>query len=106
MIRKHIPNFITCLNIVSGSLAVLFAIKGELTIAVLFIFTAAIFDFLDGMAARLLKAYSPIGKELDSLADMISFGLAPGMIMMVMQESSLFGINAKVYFFILSKKRN
>ena len=96
MIRKHIPNFITCLNIVSGSLGVLFAIKGELTIAVFFIFLAAIFDFLDGMAARILKAYSPMGKELDSLADMISFGLAPGMVMMVMQESSLFGINVKV----------
>ena len=74
----------------------LFAIKGELTIAVFFIFLAAIFDFLDGMAARILKAYSPMGKELDSLADMISFGLAPGMVMMVMQESSLFGINVKV----------
>ena len=96
MIRKHIPNFITCLNIVSGSLGVLFAVKGELTIAVLFIFAAAVFDFLDGMAARLLKAYSPIGKELDSLADMISFGLAPGMVMMVMLEFSLLGINVRV----------
>lgn len=96
MIRKHIPNFITCLNIISGSLGVLFAIKGELTIAVLFIFAAAIFDFLDGMAARLLKAYSPIGKELDSLADMISFGLAPGMVMIVMQEYSLLGVNVRV----------
>ena len=95
MIRKLIPNFITCLNIVSGSLGVLFAIKGDLTVAVLFIFAAAIFDFLDGMAARLLKAYSPIGKELDSLADMISFGLAPGMVMMVMQEFSLLGINVR-----------
>jgi len=96
MIRKDIPNFITCLNIVSGSLGVLFAVKGELTIAVLFIFAAAVFDFLDGMAARLLKAYSPIGKELDSLADMISFGLAPGMVMMVMLEFSLLGINVRV----------
>ena len=74
----------------------LFAVKGELTIAVLFIFAAAVFDFLDGMAARLLKAYSPIGKELDSLADMISFGLAPGMVMMVMLEFSLLGINVRV----------
>ena len=96
MIRKHIPNFITCLNIVSGTLGVVCAIKGELTIAVFFIFLAAIFDFLDGMAARILKAYSPMGKELDSLADIISFGLAPGMVMMVMQEFSLFGINVRV----------
>ncbi len=91
MIRKHIPNFITCLNIGSGSLAVLFAVQGDLKLAVILIFTAALFDFLDGMAARLLHAYSAIGKELDSLADVISFGLAPGMIMMVMQEYAFFG---------------
>lgn len=91
MIRKHIPNFITCLNVVSGSLAVIFALKGALTAAVLLILTAALFDFLDGMAARLLKAYSPIGKDLDSLADMISFGLAPGMIMYVLLKYSLLG---------------
>jgi CDP-diacylglycerol--serine O-phosphatidyltransferase len=95
MIRKHIPNFITCLNVFSGSLAVFFAVKGDLTISVIFIFAAALFDFLDGLAARLLKAYSPLGKELDSLADMISFGLAPGMLMMVMQEYALFGINVR-----------
>ena len=93
MIRKNIPNFITCLNVVSGSLAVLFALKGELTISVILIIAAAIFDFFDGMAARLLKAYSPMGKELDSLADMISFGLAPGALMMVMMEYALFGTN-------------
>jgi len=95
MIRKNIPNFITCLNVVSGSLAVLFAIKGELTISVILIIAAAIFDFFDGMAARLLKAYSPMGKELDSLADMISFGLAPGALMMIMMEYALFGINVR-----------
>lgn len=91
MIRKHIPNFITCLNIASGSLAVLFAVKGDLTLAVILIFAAALFDFLDGMAARLLHAYSAIGKELDSLADVISFGLAPGMILMGLQEYAFFG---------------
>lgn len=95
MIRKHIPNFITCLNVVSGTLAVVFAVKGELTFSVIFIFIAALFDFLDGMAARLLKAYSPLGKELDSLADMISFGVAPGMLMMVMLENALFGANVR-----------
>lgn len=99
MIRKNIPNFITCLNVVSGSLAVLFAVKGELTIAVIFIIAATIFDFFDGMTARLLKAYSPMGKELDSLADMISFGLAPGALMMVMMEYALFGINVRAESF-------
>ena len=91
MIRKHLPNFITCLNVASGSFAVLFALQGTLTIAVILIIAASVFDFLDGAAARLLKAYSPMGKELDSLADMISFGLAPGMLMVVMQEYALFG---------------
>jgi CDP-diacylglycerol---serine O-phosphatidyltransferase len=99
MIRKNIPNFITCLNVVSGSLAVLFAIKGQLTVAVILIIAAAIFDFFDGMAARWLKAYSPMGKELDSLADMISFGLAPGALMMVMMEYALFGLNVRAESF-------
>jgi CDP-diacylglycerol--serine O-phosphatidyltransferase len=96
MVKKHIPNFITCLNICAGSIAVILAVKGDLPHAVLFIFLAAIFDFLDGMAARLLHAYSPIGKELDSLADMISFGLAPGVIMMTLLEYSIFGLHVKV----------
>ena len=95
MIRKHVPNFITCLNILSGSLAVIFALKGQLTVSVVLIIFASIFDFLDGVAARLLKAYSPMGKELDSLADMISFGLAPGILMFVMLEYSLFGTNVQ-----------
>lgn len=78
MLRKHIPNFITCLNIFSGSVAVYLAFNGNYGAAFLAILLAAVFDFLDGLAARLLKAYSNMGKELDSLADMISFGLAPG----------------------------
>jgi CDP-diacylglycerol---serine O-phosphatidyltransferase len=78
MIRKHIPNAITCLNLFSGCIATVFAFQEAYLTAALFIALAAVFDFLDGFAARLLKAYSPIGKELDSLADVISFGLAPG----------------------------
>lgn len=77
-IKKHIPNTITCLNMFSGCMATYFAFSGEFTVTLIFILLAAVFDFCDGMAARALKAYSPIGKELDSLADMISFGLAPG----------------------------
>jgi len=90
MIRKHIPNFITSLNVLCGSVAVVFILKGLLSTAVALIMLAAVFDFLDGMSARMLKAYSPIGKELDSLADMISFGLAPGLIMYKLLEISLF----------------
>lgn len=79
-ITKHIPNFITTLNLFSGSVAVYFAFNGNFTVAFYAILIAALFDFMDGFAARLLKAYSPMGKELDSLADVISFGLAPGAI--------------------------
>jgi CDP-diacylglycerol---serine O-phosphatidyltransferase len=90
MIKKHIPNFLTSLNVLCGSVAVVFIMEGKLTTAVVLIILATVFDFLDGMTARVLKAYSPIGKELDSLADMISFGLAPGLIMFKLLEISLF----------------
>ncbi len=92
-LRKHIPNFITCLNIVSGCLAVIFALNGQLTVSVFLILAGAFFDFFDGMAARALKAYSAIGKDLDSLADVITFGLAPGMIMYVLLQNSFAGQN-------------
>lgn len=78
--KKHIPNFITGLNAVSGCIAVYLAFSGELVLASLFVGLGAIFDFCDGMAARLLSAYSEIGKEMDSLADVISFGFAPSAI--------------------------
>jgi CDP-diacylglycerol--serine O-phosphatidyltransferase len=77
--KKHLPNFITCLNLFSGCIACVLAFKGLFLYAFLCILLAAVFDFLDGMVARLLKAYSPMGKELDSLADMVSFGMAPGL---------------------------
>jgi CDP-diacylglycerol--serine O-phosphatidyltransferase len=79
-IRKHIPNAITCLSLVSGCIACVAALEGNLLWATVWILIAAVFDFSDGFAARLLKAYSPMGKELDSLADMVGFGVAPGMI--------------------------
>jgi len=77
---KHIPNFITSLNLVSGFIAIIFAAGGNIVTASWLILAAMIFDFLDGFLARLLKAYSAIGKELDSLADVVSFGVAPGLI--------------------------
>ena len=80
-IRKYIPNTITCLNLVSGCIASVMAFEGNLLFALLWIVAAAVFDFFDGLAARALKAYSPMGKELDSLADVVSFGVAPGMIL-------------------------
>lgn len=78
-IKKYIPNTITCFNLVAGCIAGVMALQGNLSLATLWIILAAVFDFFDGFAARLLKAYSPIGKELDSLADVVSFGVAPGM---------------------------
>ena len=78
--KKHIPNAITCLNLFSGCLGIVFAFSGKLEMASYAILIAALFDFADGMLARLLKAYSNIGKDLDSLADMVSFGVLPSMI--------------------------
>ena len=75
--KKHIPNTITCCNLISGCVATYFAFTGMYDIALLFIVIGAVFDFFDGMTARLLGVSSPIGKELDSLADDITFGFAP-----------------------------
>ncbi|MGA2406798.1 MAG: CDP-diacylglycerol--serine O-phosphatidyltransferase [Bacteroidales bacterium] len=86
---KQIPNFITSLNLISGFSAIIFAANGDIVTASWLILAAMIFDFLDGFFARLLKAYSAIGKELDSLADLVSFGVAPGLIIYHLLKSSL-----------------
>lgn len=78
--KKHIPNSITCCNLISGCIATAFAFAGNIETALLWIIIGAVFDFFDGMTARLLHVSSPIGKELDSLADDITFGLAPSTI--------------------------
>lgn len=87
---RHLPNFITSLNLTSGFAALVFAAGGDLITASWLIALAMIFDFLDGFSARALKAYSAIGKELDSLADIVSFGVAPGMIIFrLLSQSSV-----------------
>jgi len=78
--KKHIPNTITCLNLISGCIATYYAFQSDYSMALLFIVIGAVFDFFDGMSARLLHVSSPIGKELDSLADCITFGFAPSAI--------------------------
>ena len=78
--KKHIPNTITSLNLISGCIATYWAFQGFCQQALLFIVIGAVFDFFDGMSARLLHVSSPIGKELDSLADCITFGFAPSAI--------------------------
>lgn len=96
-IIRQIPNFITLMNLSSGVLATIFAIDGHLIWAGIFICLASVFDFMDGFAARLLKAYSETGKELDSLSDVVSFGVAPGAILFTLLEFSLFGKNQPIY---------
>ncbi|MBQ4442808.1 MAG: CDP-diacylglycerol--serine O-phosphatidyltransferase [Bacteroidales bacterium] len=88
--KKHIPNTLTCLNLICGTLSVMAAVKGNLEMAAIWIIIAAVFDFFDGFAARMLKVASPIGKELDSLSDVVSFGVAPAMIIYTWLNRCLF----------------
>ncbi len=78
---KHIPNSITSMNLLCGVLGVIVSLNGRIELAFLLMILAAVFDFCDGLAARLLKAYSDIGKELDSLADDVSFGVLPAVML-------------------------
>ena len=80
-IKRNIPNFITLANLTCGLFAIIFAFKGNLTSASLCIFLGAFLDFFDGLAARLLKISGEFGKQLDSMADMVTFGVAPGFIL-------------------------
>ena len=75
--KRHLPNLITLLNLACGTVAIVLTLEGQWRWAVYLVLAAAVFDFLDGFAARLLKAYSEVGKQLDSLADMVSFGVLP-----------------------------
>jgi len=79
--KKHIPNALTCANLLSGCIGIVFAFKGDLNIAAYAVLVSGIFDFFDGFSARLLNVKSEMGKELDSLADVISFGFLPGVVM-------------------------
>lgn len=80
-LKQHIPNTITCCNLLSGCFSILFSFSGMPVAAAIMIFAAGLFDFFDGFTARLLKVHSPIGGDLDSLSDVVSFGVAPGFIM-------------------------
>ena len=83
-LKKSLPNGLTCCNLISGCIAVSYALGGNAQTALLFIIIGAVFDFFDGFTARALKVSSPIGKELDSLADDITFGFAPSAIAFMM----------------------
>lgn len=80
MIKKHIPNAITSLNLLAGMMGIYFVLSGKIEYGAYFIFLAAVFDFLDGFVARILKVHSEIGKQLDSLADLVTFGVLPSFI--------------------------
>lgn len=90
-IRRHIPNTITALNLFAGCVGVVFALRGQLEAAAYCVAVSGIFDFFDGMAARALRVSSPIGKELDSLADVVSFGVVPGAVFFQLLQAAVPG---------------
>jgi hypothetical protein len=92
-LKQHIPNAITCCNLFCGCLAILFAFENNLILSGYLVGLAAIFDFFDGFAARLLRVTSAIGKDLDSLADMVTFGLLPGVVMYKLLSNSITNYN-------------
>jgi CDP-diacylglycerol--serine O-phosphatidyltransferase len=87
-IKSHIPNTITLLNLLSGVIGIIWVINGNIVSGAYFIILAAVFDFFDGFAARLLHVQGELGKQLDSLADLISFGVLPGAILFQMTKVS------------------
>ncbi len=82
--KHHLPNLITLLNLACGTVAIVFALEGQWQWAVYLVLAASVFDFLDGFTARMLKAYSNTGKQLDSLADMVSFGVVPAVFIYIL----------------------
>ncbi|UMB54933.1 CDP-alcohol phosphatidyltransferase family protein [Lutibacter sp. A64] len=91
--KKHIPNLITLLNLFSGTVAVIFAVNNELEMAAYFVFLGIFFDFFDGLAARILKVQGELGKQLDSLADVVTSGVAPGIVVYkLLQTKETIGI--------------
>lgn len=89
-IKRQVPNFITLLNLLAGSVAAVFAVQGDLSMATLFVAIGIFFDFFDGLAARLLDVKSDLGLQLDSLADMVTSGLVPGLVMCQLLSRSIY----------------
>ena len=98
--KKHIPNLITCMNVTSGTVAIYAAFHGHLYLAAWLVILAMVFDFFDGFAARLLHVKSEMGKELDSLADVVSFGVMPSVLAFFLirdlgySDKELFSLNS------------
>lgn len=91
MIKKYIPDFITSMNLLCGVVGVVFAFKGRFDYAFYAMLAGAVFDFCDGLAARALDAYSDLGKELDSLADVVTFGVLPSVMLVNLMKACTFG---------------
>lgn len=89
-LRRHIPNFITALNLCCGTLGVVYSLSGRVDIAFALMLLAAVFDFCDGLVARLLNAPSEVGRELDSIADEVSFGVLPAVMLYGTMRSCTF----------------
>ena len=104
-IRRLIPNLLTAGNLVGGILAIILTLQGHVELAPYCIFVSALFDFLDGFVARLLKVQSELGKQLDSLADMVTFGVAPGIIVFELIRTELI-INFKYQDYLPSSLVN
>lgn len=97
--KKHIPNFITSLNLLCGSIALFFAFSNEMIPTAIFVFLGIFFDFFDGFFARLLKVESKVGLEFDSLADVVTSGVVPGVVMVQLLSLSLFGVPYTIELF-------
>ncbi len=98
MVLRFIPNFLTLCNLMCGCVGIVAIAQGEVSRAAYLIWAAAAFDFADGLAARALKAYSPIGGDLDSLADMVSFGVLPGyMVFSLINQAADVGVPGLAY---------
>ena len=96
--KKHVPNILTLANLFTGCVGLVYAFNGNLTYAAYAIWIAAVFDFFEGFSARMLKVSSPIGKELDSLADMVTFGVLPSVILFKMMYGSNYEIVPYIAF--------
>ncbi len=90
IISKNIPNLLTCLNLIIGLISISFSFQGNLVFGTILIFSGLFIDFLDGFFARLLNAYSEFGKQLDSLADLVTFGIAPSIIIFQLIHHKIF----------------
>ena len=94
--KRHLPNAVTCLNLLCGCLALTNIFAGRLDVGAYFVAAAAVADFADGLLARALRVSSAIGKDLDSLADMVSFGVVPGAILLVLLQRALVSLEPDV----------